>query len=97
MTLTNPTDKQIKTLYLELRDALSDQTLGVVATQLLADAREHMNCFDVDMALESTLFAYGESGIVIPDALRERMIGYGYVADLLGTSEKPPVKLDECK
>ena len=56
-----------------------------------------MNCFDVDMALESTLFAYGESGIVIPDALRERMIGYGYVADLLGTSEKPPVKLDECK
>jgi hypothetical protein len=56
-----------------------------------------MNYLDVDMALENTLFAYGEGGIVIPDALRERLIGYGYVAELLGTSEKPPVKLDECK
>jgi hypothetical protein len=91
------TYKQTQAIYLELRDALSDQTLGVVATQLLADAREYMNYLDVDMALENTLFAYGEGGIVIPDALRERLIGYGYVAELLGTSEKPPVKLDECK
>jgi hypothetical protein len=91
------TYKQTQAIYRELRDALSDQTLGVVATQLLADAREYMNYLDVDMALENTLFAYGEGGIVIPDALRERLIGYGYVAELLGTSEKPPVKLDECK
>jgi hypothetical protein len=91
------TYKQTQAIYRELRDALSDQTLGVVATQLLADAREYMNYLDVDMALENTLFAYGEGGIVIPDALRERLIGYGYVAELLGTSEKPPAKLDECK
>jgi hypothetical protein len=91
------TYKQTQAIYRELRDALSDQTLGVVATQLLADAREYMNYLDVDMALENTLFAYGEGGIVIPDALRERLISYGYVAELLGTSEKPPVKLDECK